>query len=116
KSYLALHEKDSALKFAQESYEAAIRTKDPFPLYLSTARLGEVHQAEGNHSLALEYFRMSLKNSKQDGRYFRIAGAHQQSADLFEQMEATDSCFWHASEGFRISQKENLFATLFTSS
>ena len=116
KSYIALHEKDSALVYAQESYEAAIRTRDPFPLYLSTALLGEVHQAEGNFSLAQEYFRMSLKNSKKDGRYFRIAAAHQQLAYLFDKLNNKDSCFHHANEAFRISQQEDLTATLFSSS
>ena len=116
KSYIALNEKDSALVYAQESYEVATRTKDPFPLYLSTALLGEVQQAEGNYALAQEYFRMSLNNSKKDGRYFRIAAAHQQLAYLFDKLNNKDSCLRHASDAFRISQKENLTATLFSSS
>ncbi len=116
KSYIALNEKDSALVYAQESYEAARKTRDPFPLYLSTALLGEVHQAEGNLSLAQEYFRMSLKNSKKDGRYFRIAAAHQQLAYLFNKLNNKDSCFYHANEAFLISEQEGLTATLYSSS
>ena len=116
KSYIALNEKDSALVYAQESYEAALRTRDPFPLYLSTALLGEVHQGEGNYTLALEYLRMSLKNSKTDGRYFRIAAAHQQLAYLFDKLDNKDSSTYHATEAFRISQQQNLTATLFSSS
>lgn len=116
KSHLALTEKDSALVYAQESYEAARKTRDPFPLYLSTAVLGEVHEAEGNYNLSQEYFRISLANSKKDGRYFRIAAAHQQLAYLFNKLNNKDSCFFHATEAFRISKQENLTATLFSSS
>src|SRR5688572_21757645 len=116
KGFLELHQNDSALKYAQHSYEFAIRRKEPFPLYFATARLGEVHEAEGNFSLALEYSRMSLDNSKKDGRYFRIAAAHQQVANVFKSMGATDSCRWHAEQSFNISEAENLAATLLSSS
>ncbi len=116
KIYFELHQIDSALKFGQEAYEAAVATNDPFPLYLSTSRLGEVHSAKGNHTLALEYFRISLRSSKKDGRYFRITDAHQQLANLFKDTGDRDSCLWHAKEAFRISQKESLTATLLKSS
>ena len=116
KAYLELHRNDSALKYAQESYEAAIKRKEPFPLYLATARLGEVNAVEGNHSLALEYLRLSLNNSKKDQRFFRIAGAHQQLANEFKNVGASDSCLFHARQAFNISKAENLPATLLSSS
>ena len=115
KSYLELHQNDSALKFAQEGYEAAVTTNEPFPLYVSTARLGEVHAAKGNQNLATEYLRLSLYNSKKDGRYFRIAGAHQQLANLFKSAGVKDSSLWHAKAAFNLSQRENLTATLLSS-
>ena len=116
KAFLELHRNDSALKYAQESYEAAIQKKEPFPLYLATARLGEVNAIEGNHSLALEYLRLSLYNSIKDQRYFRIAGAHQQLAAEFKNVDARDSCFWHARQAFTISEAYNLTATMLSSS
>jgi hypothetical protein len=116
KSLLESHRIDSALKYAQESYEAAARVKEPFQLYLATARLGEINDAEGNHPLALEYLRLSLQFSKKDGRYFRIAGAHQQLATSFKSMGIKDSCLWHAQQAFNISQAENLSASLLSSS
>lgn len=116
KSYLELHRLDSALKYAQESYEAAVRRKEPLPLYFATARLGEVHAAEANTPLALEYLRLSLFNSRKDGRYFRIATAHQQLANVFKNIGARDSCLWHAQQAFTISQAQNLSATLLSSS
>ena len=72
KAYLELHRNDSALKYAQESYEAAIKRKEPFPLYLATARLGEVNAVEGNHSLALEYLRLSLTIVKRIKGFFGL--------------------------------------------
>lgn len=116
KSFLELHRTDSALKYAQQSYEAAVKRKEPFPLYLATARLGEVNAVDGNHTLALEYLRMSLDNSKKDQRFFRIAGAHQQLANEFKNVGARDSCLWHAQQAFNISEAENLSATLLSSS
>lgn len=116
KSYLELHRVDSALKYAQESYEAAVRRREPLPLYFATGRLGEVHSVEGNNPLALEYLRLSLFYSKKDGRYFRIAGAHQQLANVFRNIGAKDSCLWHAKQAFNISQAQNLSATMLSSS
>ncbi len=116
KAFLELTQHDSALKYAQESYEIARRVKEPMPLYFATARLGDVHSREGNFPLALEYLRLSLQHSKTDGRYFRIAAAHQQLADVFKKMGQLDSCLLYAQKTFDISQRENLSATLFSSS
>ena len=112
KAFLELHRRDSALKYAQESYEVASRTKAFFPLYLATARLGEIHATEGNAQLALEYLRLSLSFSKKDGRFFRIAGAHLDLAEVFKTYGVTDSCRWHAQQAFSMSQSENLPAPL----
>lgn len=116
KSFIELHRGDSALKYAQESYEVAARTKAFFPLYLATARLGEIHASEGNTQLALEYLRMSLNFSKKDGRFFRIAGVHLQLAEVFKTAGMTDSCRWHAQQAFSMSQSGNLNASLLGSS
>lgn len=116
KSFLELHRNDSALKYAQESYEAAAGRKEALPLYFATSRLGEVHAAERNLPIALAYLRLSLNNSRQDGRYFRIADAHQQLANVFKLLNARDSCLWHARRAFDISLKENLSGTLLSSS
>jgi tetratricopeptide (TPR) repeat protein len=116
KSFLEIHRSDSALKYAQESYEVATRLKEVFPLYVATARLGEINAAEGNRPLAVEYLKMSLRYSKKDGRYFRIAGAHQQLATLYKNLGVMDSCLWHAQQAFGISKAENLSASLLSSS
>ena len=116
KSYLELHKTDSALKYAQESYEVATRLNELLPLYQATARLGEINTATGNHQLALEYLRLSLDFSKKDGRSFRIAGAHQELAAAFKSIGLKDSCLWHAHQAFTISQSQNLSASLFSSS
>lgn len=116
KAYLELNQTDSALKYAQESYVTANSLKEPWLLYFSMARLGEVHAAEKNFPLALEYLRISLQHSKKDGRFFRIAGAHQQLANVFQQIGETDSCLWHAKRTFTLSQAEGLTATLLSSS
>jgi tetratricopeptide (TPR) repeat protein len=116
KSFVELHRGDSALKYAQESYEVATRTKAFFPLYVATARLGEIHAAEGNATLALEYLRLSLNYSKKDGRPFRIAGVHLELAEVFKTNGMTDSCRWHAQQAFTMSQSGNLMASLLGSS
>ncbi|WP_276370865.1 tetratricopeptide repeat protein [Chryseolinea sp. H1M3-3] len=116
KAFLELNRTDSALKYAQESYEIARTLNEPLPLYFATARLGEIHASEGNYPLALEYLRLSLRNGKRDGRYFRIAAAHQQLAEVFKKMGELDSCLSHAQKTFDISQRANLSATLFNSS
>jgi tetratricopeptide (TPR) repeat protein len=116
KCFIELHRTDSALKYAQESYEVATRTKAFFPLYLATARLGEIHASEGNAPLALEYLRLSLNFSKKDGRPFRIAGVHLELAEVFKTTGMMDSCRWHAQQAFSMSQSGNLLASLLGSS
>jgi tetratricopeptide (TPR) repeat protein len=116
KSFIELHRGDSALKYAQESYEIANRTKAFFPLYLATARLGEIHATQGNAQLALEYLRLSLNFSKKDGRVFRIAGMHLELAEVFKSAGMMDSCRWHARQAFSMSQSNNLMASLLGSS
>jgi len=116
KCFLELHRRDSALKYAQESYEVAARTKAFFPLYMATARLGEIHASEGNAPLALEYLRLSLNYSKKDGRLFRIAGAHLVLAEVFKTNGMTDSCRWHAQQAFSMSESSHLLASLMGSS
>ena len=115
-SFLGMHRIDSALKYAQASYEAAARLKEPFPLYLATSRLGAIHAQDGNGQLALEYLRLSLQYSKKDGRFFRIAGVHQQLADLFRSSGKKDSCLFHVKKAFELSEREKLTATLLSSS
>jgi tetratricopeptide (TPR) repeat protein len=116
RSFLALHQTDSALKYAQECYEVASRLKDPLPLYIATARLGEINAAIGNQTLALEYLRLSLGYCKQDRRNFRIAGSHQVLAEAFEMARQRDSCLSHAEQAFLISQKDHLSEPLLSSS
>lgn len=116
RSYLELHQTDSSLKYAQESYQAASVIKEYPQLYQSTARLGEVNSSLGNKPLALEYFRLSLYYSIKDGRSFRIAGAHHSLAVAFQKMGVNDSCLWHVAQAFKISQEENLAASLLSSS
>lgn len=116
RSFLSLHQTDSALKYAQECYEVARRTKNPLPLYVSTARLGETNLVIGNQNLALEYLRMSLQYCKLDKRNFRIAGSYQVLAEAFEKTGQRDSCLWHAQQAFLISQKDNLSEPLLNSS
>ena len=115
-AYMATNQPDSALKYAQKSYEIATQLHEPFQLYMATARLGDVHGKQGNYALAIEYLRMSLTNSIKDGRYFRIADAHQRLAVTFGKAKMTDSCRWHATQAFTISQSQKLSATLLTSS
>ncbi|HET9487261.1 MAG TPA: tetratricopeptide repeat protein [Chryseosolibacter sp.] len=116
KAFLELQRIDSSLKYAHESYDIAMRLKEPMPLYFATARLGEIHAVEGNHNLALEYLRLSLQFSKEDGRFFRIAAAHEQLASAFRDAALMDSCFWHAKESYTLSKENNLAASLLSSS
>ncbi len=116
RSFIELHQIDSALKYAQESFELASRLKEPFPLYLATAQLGSVNAVMLNHALAVEYLRMSLQFSKQDGRFFRIAAAHQQLASEFHSTGAKDSAMFHSQQAFDIAQRGNITASLLASS
>jgi tetratricopeptide (TPR) repeat protein len=116
RSFIEFHQIDSALKYAQESFELASQLKEPFPLYLATARLGEVNAVLLNHSLAIEYLRMSLRFAKQDGRFFRITAAHQQLATEFNSIAEKDSAMFHARQAFVIAERENLAASLLGSS
>ncbi|MEJ0031611.1 MAG: tetratricopeptide repeat protein [Bacteroidota bacterium] len=116
KSFLETHHIDSALKYAQEGYEVASRTKAAFPLYVASARLGEIHAKQGNLSLALEYSRLSLNYSKKDGRGFRIADAQLQLAKIFKILGIQDSCRVHSQQAFSIAKSGNLMASLMGSS
>jgi tetratricopeptide (TPR) repeat protein len=115
RSFLGLHQPDSALKYAQEAYELAARLKWPLPLYLATRSLGDIHEEEGNLSLALEFLRLSLKHAVDDGRYFRVSDAHQRLAEAFVKSNQPDSAFRHSSVAFELATKERLPATLLSS-
>jgi tetratricopeptide (TPR) repeat protein len=116
RSFIELHQIDSALKYAQEGFELANQLKEPFPLYLATSQLGAVNALLLNHPLAIEYLRMSLRFSKQDGRFFRIAAAHQQLATEFNLTGAKDSALFHSLQAFDIAQRGNITASLLGSS
>ncbi len=116
KSFIEFHRVDSALKYAQESYQLATRVKHPFPLYLSSARLGEISIIEANIPLAIEYSRMSVRYSLDDGWNFRIAGAYQQLAECFDISGQKDSSKYYADKAFTVAKKDNLSATLLKSS
>jgi two-component system NtrC family sensor kinase len=116
RSFLGVHETDSALKYAQEAYELASEIRWPLPLYLSTRSLGDIFEVQGNQSKALEFLRLSLQHAKHDGRFFRVSDAHQRLAEAFANAGHRDSTFRHAQIAFALSQKENLPATLVRSS
>lgn len=116
KAYLESGQTDSALKYAQESYEMANRINQAFPLFQATARLGEINTVQGKHQLAVEYLRLSLAFSLIDGRSFRIAGAHYQLASAFNKLGLKDSATFHARKAFVLSQDQNMSGTLLTSS
>lgn len=116
RAYLGLEKPDSALKYAQESYEVAKRLQKPFPLYMATTALGQVHLADGSTPVALEFLRLSLRHSKIDGRFFRISAANQLLAETFRLTGMKDSSIWYARQAFIISKEHDLQATLMSSS
>ena len=116
RGFLGLHQLDSALKYAQESYELATRLKGPLQLYLATRSLGDIHEEQGNQPLALEFLRLSLLHAIDDSRSFRVSDAHQRLAEAFAKANQMDSTLRHARIAFQLSEKENLPATLLRSS
>ena len=107
-AYLQMNQLDSALWYAQKGYDLGLQSKR-FKIYfpLAIGALGKVHMASGKHTLAENYFKEAINESrKSDNLYFEVKNYNNLAA-LFQKMGLTDSCIYYAMLSFRLCQKQN---------
>jgi hypothetical protein len=89
--YESLGNLDSALHFAQRSYEIASRQKNDEAMALALVSLAGINEETRNFELANTYYKMALYHSKNCGRYDVIADSEQALARLFMKNGHKDS-------------------------
>ncbi|HUS00495.1 MAG TPA: hypothetical protein VMY77_02140 [Chitinophagaceae bacterium] len=101
-AYLKLGKSDSALLYANQSYQYAVISKDSNALTNSLYTLGNVHYTQGNVKLALEYYRMAIPYST--GYVFTLPEIYVSMAKLFQQAGEIDSCILYAKKALQFAQ------------
>jgi tetratricopeptide (TPR) repeat protein len=104
-AYLQLGKTDSALFYANQSYQYAILSKDSNALTNSLHTLGNIHHSLGNVKLSLEYYRMAIPYSA--GYTFILPEIYVSMAKLYQQTGEMDSCILYAEKGLRSAQEYN---------
>ena len=104
--YKNLNQLDSALKYEQSAYEAAMHSETRVkPLILN--RLGEVHSKLGNNELAFSYFRMSIAEATKVFDNNALNAALGGIAELFQKQGRYDSAIYYANKAMESAKEIN---------
>ncbi|MEO6405936.1 MAG: tetratricopeptide repeat protein [Ferruginibacter sp.] len=106
--YLNLDKLDSALKYLQSAYELSI-TINQWDIPYTLWNLGCVHSKMGNALLAVSYFNMSIKMSKDSKRYRQLNFAYTGLAEHFQRMKQQDSCIFYLKKALDAVQNTPFF-------
>ena len=98
-AYLQLGKTDSALFYANQSYQYAIVSKDSNALTNSLHTLGDIHRSLDNIKLASEYYRMAIPYSA--GYIFNLPEIYVSMAKLFQQTGQIDSCILYSQKALQ---------------
>jgi len=105
--YVNLNKLDSALIFSQQSYEFYTKMQDKKYLPVTLNLLGYIHQRLGNTALALEYYRLGVKEASANGNLMQVSDICMTMVFLFKENKATDSAFYYAKKAFVVAQEVN---------
>jgi tetratricopeptide (TPR) repeat protein len=99
---------DSALLYAQRGYDLGLQSKK-WKIYfpLAIAALGNVYMASGKNTLAENYFKDAINESrKSDNLYFEVRN-YNNLAKLYDKMNLPDSCIYYAMLSLQLCKKQN---------
>jgi tetratricopeptide (TPR) repeat protein len=111
KAYLLLGKSDSALFYANQSYQHAIVSKDSNALINSLYTLGEIHYSMGNTKLSLEYYHMAIPYAP--GYFFTLPEIYAGMGYLFKQISEVDSCILYSKKALQLAQQYNQGEVIF---
>lgn len=97
---------DSATFYAQQSYDAAYKLNDPMTIGISLSVLGTIHLDGGQNALALDYFRLSIPNSKKAKADITLSRSFLGIAKVFEKTGQNDSALLYAKQAFSIDEEK----------
>ena len=102
--YLFLNKRDSALIFVQKAYDLSIKLGYKNNLASILLNLGRVQLAMGNKSLAAEYFRKSLTESRKQVYLRGVVAGNLMLYEVYQQEGKKDSSLYFANEALGIAQ------------
>jgi hypothetical protein len=97
-TYYEMNKLDSALVY----YKDVGSTGQGWPILF----LARIHSKLNHDSLALHYYRRSIKEFSEIKQWKRLAGAYNGIAELFKKINATDSALYYATQALSIAQKK----------
>jgi len=69
--------------------------------------LGYIHQLSGNSNLALDYYKLSVKESFANGNLTQATNGYITISFLFKEAQAKDSAYYYAKKAFSIAKQIN---------
>jgi two-component system NtrC family sensor kinase len=103
KAYIQLNMLDSALFFANESNEAAVKNKNEFYIALSLQALGDVFSKKNDIHHALYYYRAAIIYTEKTGYYLGRSGTFESMAELYQKKNMIDSAIYYAKQSLGIA-------------
>jgi signal transduction histidine kinase len=103
--YLKLKQLDSALFYAQKSYDLSESGWGDGRNSLHAAVLGDAHRALGHLDSAKKCYQLAIKKAYLEDNLYVLARGHNNLAALFSQVRNYDSSIYHAMAGLQISQE-----------
>ena len=103
--YKELKKMDSALYFAQKSYDLSLQSRWTRYRTFASAVLGEIHNEKGNYEQARKYFTLGIKQSIAVNNTFFLARNYNNLAGLFDKTGQTDSSIYYARISLNLCQE-----------
>ena len=106
-AYLKIGKLDSALYYGQQSYEMGLKISIQRYLPVTLKLLGNIQQKSGNTDLALEYYRLGLKDAIGYNNLTALSDNYLAIAQLFYENKLMDSAYIYASNAFAVARQVN---------
>ncbi len=118
KIYLKMHRLDTALKYAQSSYNQMIKLNNKTVGGKATIlnTLGLVYDKKGDLDSALNYFYQSLNYSSKDYSYGDIGSTNYQIAKVYQKLNIPDSVVYYANQSLEAAIKGNFYKNMIETS
>ena len=105
-AYLKLNLLDSAINFVQQSYNLAKSINYYRMLGSSLHWMGLIHTEEGQFSVALEFFRLSIPYLQKSNNEIKLCGSFLGMARIFEKTGQSDSSVFYGKRSLRLAKEK----------
>jgi tetratricopeptide (TPR) repeat protein len=96
---------DSALPYATQAYQLALKVNFIEQMPGIQMNLGNIHSALGDDDIALPYFRKSIANAQSIANYNILSRSYYSMARLFSRAGRLDSSFYYNRKSYEIATK-----------